>query len=64
MKLAEKNKIPVNAKYLNPRVTFDGLNWWISVGIECSESTENPLNEGIGIDIGIKDLAICSNKYK
>lgn len=62
IKLAEKNKIPVNAKYFNPRVTFDGLNWWISVGIECSESTENPLNEGIGIDIGIKDLAICSDK--
>lgn len=62
VKLAEKNKIPVNAKYSNPRVTFDGLNWWISVGIECSESTENPLNEGIGIDIGIKDLAICSDK--
>ena len=62
IKLAEKNKIPVNAKYSNPRVTFDGLNWWISVGIECSESTENPLNEGIGIDIGIKDLAICSDK--
>ena len=62
IKLAEKNKIPVNAKYSNPRVTFDGLNWWISVGIEYSESTENPLNEGIGIDIGIKDLAICSDK--
>lgn len=63
VKLAEKNKIPVNAKYSNPRVTFDGLNWWISVGIECSESTEKPLNEGIGIDIGIKDLAICSDKH-
>ena len=63
VKLAEKNKIPVNVKYSNPRVTFDGLNWWISVGIECSESTEKPLNEGIGIDIGIKDLAICSDQY-
>ena len=61
VKLAEKNKIPVNVKYSNPRVTFDGLNWWISVGIECSGSTEKPLNEGIGIDTGIKDLAICSD---
>lgn len=63
VKLAEKNKIPVNAKHSNPRITFDGLNWWISVGIECSESTEKPLNDGIGIDIGIKDLAICSDQY-
>ena len=63
VRLAEKNKIPLNAKYSNPRITFDGVNWWISVGIECSESTEKPLNEGIGIDIGIKDLAICSDQY-
>ena len=26
VKLAEKNKIPLNAKYSNPRITFDGLN--------------------------------------
>ena len=62
IKLAEPNRIPVNAKYSNPRITFDGLNWWISVGIACEESTEQPTNQGIGIDIGIKDLAICSDK--
>ena len=62
IKLAEPNRIPMDAKYSNPRITFDGLNWWISVGIECEESTEQPINQGIGIDIGIKDLAICSDK--
>ena len=61
IKLAEKNKIPTNSKYLNPRVTFDGINWWISVGIVYNDSIEIPTNEGIGIDLGIKDLAICSN---
>ena len=61
IKLAEKNKIPTNSKYFNPRVTFDGINWWISVGIEYNDSIEIPTNEGIGIDLGIKDLAICSN---
>ena len=66
IKLAEKNRIPLNCKYYNPRVTFDGINWWISVGIECEENTEQPTSNGIGIDIGIKDLAICSdgNTYK
>lgn len=63
IRLAEKDRIPVNVKYTNPRVTFDGENWWISVGIECTESVDKPSNEGIGIDIGIKDLAICSDKY-
>ena len=25
IKLAEENRIPINARYLNPRITFDGL---------------------------------------
>lgn len=61
VKLAEKSRIPVKANYKNPRITFDGLNWWISVGIECSDYDEILLNKGIGIDLGIKELAICSD---
>ena len=61
VKLAEHDRIPIDAKYSNPRITFDGLNWWLSVGIDYEESQEKPTNQGIGIDIGIKDLAICSD---
>lgn len=66
IKLAEKNRTPLNCKYYNPRVTFDGINFWVSVGVDYEENTEQPINDGIGIDIGIKDLAICSdgNTYK
>jgi len=32
------------------------------VGIEVPENTNKPLNDGIGIDIGIKTLAVCSDK--
>lgn len=66
IRLAEPGRIPIDAKYSNPRITFDGLNWWISVSMESGENTEQPTNQGIGIDIGIKDLAICSdtNVYK
>ena len=66
IKLAEKNRTPFNCKYYNPRVTFDGINFWVSVGVDYEENTEQPINDGIGIDIGIKDLAICSdgNTYK
>jgi putative transposase len=44
----------------------DVINWWITVGIEYEDSVTVPSNDGIGIDLGIKDLAICSdgNKYK
>lgn len=62
VRLAEKNRIPTDCKYINPRITFDGVNFWISVGIEYENNLELPTNEGIGIDLGIKDLAICSDK--
>lgn len=66
VRLAEHERIPVNVKYFNPRITYDGINWWLSVGIEEKENTNKPEGHGIGIDVGIKDLAICSdgNKYK
>jgi putative transposase len=63
IKLAETNRIPIDAKYINPRITFDGINWFVSVGIEYEQTLEFPKNEGIGIDLGIKDLAICSDGH-
>ena len=66
VKLAEHGRIPTDAKYRNPRVSFDGLNWWISVCVEFPDCKDRPNHDGIGIDFGIKDLAICSdgNTYK
>ena len=66
IKLCEKGRIPTDCKYMNPRFTYDGLYWYVSVGIEVNDNTTLPSNEGIGIDLGIKDLEICSdgNTYK
>lgn len=61
VKLSEKNRIPENVKYYNPRVTHDGLYWYISVGVEEEPIKQELTGESIGIDVGIKDLAICSN---
>jgi putative transposase len=36
--------------------------WSVRVGIEYENSVSLPSNDGIGIDLGIKDLAICSDK--
>lgn len=63
IRLAEHGRIPTDAHYSSPRITFDGLNWWVSVGVEYEESHEEPINDGIGIDVGIKDLAICSDGH-
>ena len=60
-RMAEHERIPTDAKYSNPRISFDGLNWFLTVGIECE--APHPVassNDGIGIDLGVKDLAICS----
>ena len=68
IRLAEHSRIPTEnvKKYMNPRIKYDGINWYITVGIEYEDSTTLPSNEGIGIDLGIKDLAICcdGNTYK
>lgn len=66
IRLAERGRIPTNCKYYNPRITFDGINWWISVGIDVDKCKCQLNDNGIGIDLGIKDLAICSdnNKYE
>ena len=65
IKLCEKGRIPTNCKYMNPRFTYDGLYWYVSVSIEVDDISSVTTNDGVGIDLGLKDLAICSdgNKY-
>ena len=51
----------IGVKYTNPRVSYDGKYWYLSVSIE-KETEEVQLTDiSLGIDVGIKDLAICSN---
>ena len=66
IRLCEKERIPMNCKYLNPRFTYDGLYWYVSIGIEVDDNNNLPSNDGVGIDVGIKNLAVCSdgNTYK
>lgn len=65
IKLAERNAIPTNCKLFNPRISFDGINWWISVSYEINEQSQSSLDSnGLGIDLGIKDTAILSDGTK
>ena len=61
VRLAEHGKIPINVKHSNPRITYDGLNWWISVGIEYLDKNVNLSKEGLGVDLGVRNLAVCSD---
>lgn len=54
----KKDKI----KVLNPRIKFNGKFWYLSLALEVENATKEELsNVSIGVDLGIKDLAIVSN---
>lgn len=59
VKTAER--LPISCKYMNPRISFDGKYWYISVGMEQETLEGNKTDEKIGIDVGIKELAVLSN---
>ena len=54
-------QLPIDVKYNNPRISYDGKYWYISVGIEVENPVVELTGESVGIDVGIKDLAVCSN---
>ena len=54
-------QIPIGVKYSNPRISYDNKYWYISVGIEQEEIQEKLTDISLGIDLGLKDLAICSD---
>jgi putative transposase len=74
IRLAEKGRIPVGMKYTQPRITFDGENWWLGIGFVVKhklkpmrglkfvrKQPKHLYTEGVGIDLGIKDLAMISD---
>lgn len=61
IKLYEKDYIPEGLNYANPRITFDGIDFWISVGVRETRPNIDLTDEIIGIDLGLKELATCSN---
>ncbi|MGL5576019.1 MAG: RNA-guided endonuclease InsQ/TnpB family protein [Sarcina sp.] len=57
----KKDKI----KVLNPRIKHNGKFWYLALAFECEENQKEELTgESVGIDLGIKSLAIVSNIEK
>lgn len=61
VRLVEKGRIPTDGKYLNPRIGQENGKWYLSVGVEFEPKPSDNLSEPIGIDLGVKDLAIVSD---
>ena len=54
-------KISKGEKYVNPRITYDGKFWYLSVGYKVAIKQVKLTDDKIGIDVGLRDLAIVSN---
>lgn len=54
-------KLPKGEKYSNPHVSYDGKFWYLSVGYPVKKEEVELSGESLGIDLGIKSLAVCSN---
>ena len=54
-------QLPIGVKYSNPRISYDNKYWYLSVGIEQEEVQEELTNVSLGIDLGLKNLATCSD---
>lgn len=54
-------KIQKGKKYANPHISFDGKHWYLSVSYEIQQELTALTGESLGIDLGLKSLAIVSN---
>ena len=64
VRLKEYGYIPVGSKVISGTVSKKANRYYVSVLIDTEIKQQKNTNIGIGIDLGIKDLAICSNKMK
>ena len=53
-------KIPKGTHYMNPRISFDGKYWYLSIAYEVSDVSVELTDSVIGVDLGIKTLATLS----
>ena len=64
--LAEKNRIPINVKYYNPRVIYDGYRFYIVVSVDDENApikkSKELENKTIGIDLNISSIVTSENK--
>ena len=56
--------LPRNVKhYSNPRISYDGKYWYLGFGYEQEAENIKLTEESIGIDLGLKELAVIYSKY-
>lgn len=62
LKLSEKDYIPTDCKILSATVSKRAGKWFVSVQVETIDMAHSKAkNEVVGIDLGVKTLATCSD---
>lgn len=65
IRLKEFGYIPTNSIVKSGTVSQKANRYYVSILVEENDTkVSKPTNEGIGIDLGLKDFAICSNGNK
>ena len=65
IRFKEFGYIPTNSVVKSGTVSQKSNRYYVSILVEEDDiQVFNPINEGIGIDVGIKDFAICSDGVK
>lgn len=54
-------KLAKDKHYMNPHIIFDGKYYYITFGMKINIKPKQNTSEIIGIDLGIKSFAVCSN---
>ena len=54
------------AKFYNARISFNGFKWFLSFAMECENQAPTLTDKTMGIDLGVKELAIvaCGEEQK
>lgn len=63
VRLWEKGYLPCNTKIISTTVSLKAEKWFVSIQVEeeIEDGNKNTSDVVIGIDFGIKELAVCSN---
>lgn len=61
VKVAEPERFIGIKSYKNPRVKFDGKYWYLTVAVKSEPKHVLLTDEVIGVDLGIKELAVTSS---
>ena len=60
VKLKKQSQFDKSQKLINPRICYENNKWILSFGVECENQALELTDKPLGIDLGVKELAVVS----